>query len=115
MQPTVKFVDEQGPTIKPDNFVKKDDYKEEIKNYATIKLMNDSLDNKIAALDNYYYDKDYIDGQLDCKSNTDHTHTDLTLNTLNDMPIIGKTDFLTTYPFIPTVGWYPFKIMMNLL
>ena len=114
MQPTVKFVDEQGPTIKPDNFVKKDDYKEEIKNYATIKLMNDSLDNKIAALDNYYYDKDYIDGQLDCKSNTDHTHTDLTLKTLNDMPIIGKTDFLTTYPFIPTVGWYPFNVMQNL-
>ncbi|MFR1525496.1 MAG: hypothetical protein ACLSUV_08400, partial [Bacilli bacterium] len=43
-----------------------------------------------------------------------HTHTDLTLNTLNNMPIIGNTDLITTYPFIPTVGWYPFNIMMNL-
>ena len=43
-----------------------------------------------------------------------HTHTDLTLNTLNNMPIIGNTDLITTYPFIPTVGWYPFNIMQNL-
>ena len=44
-----------------------------------------------------------------------HTHTDLTLNTLNNMPIIGNnSEYITTYPFIPTVGWYPFNIMMNL-
>ena len=100
MQPTVKFVDEQGPTIKPDNFVKKDEYKEEIKNYATIKLMNDTLDNKIAALYNYYYDKDYIDGQLDCKSNTDHTHTtidnDLTINS-NSFKLLSSKSKYTTF------------------
>ena len=40
-----------------------------------------------------------------------HTHTDLTLNTLNNMPIIGNnSEYITTYPFIPTVGWYPFNI-----
>ena len=44
-----------------------------------------------------------------------HTHTDLTLNTLNNMPIIGNnSEYITTYPFIPTVGWYPFNIMQNL-
>ena len=44
-----------------------------------------------------------------------HTHTDLILNTLNNMPIIGNnSEYITTYPFIPTVGWYPFNIMQNL-
>ena len=31
------------------------------------------------------------------------------------MPIIGNnSEFITTYPFTPTVGWYPFNIMQNL-
>ena len=105
MQPTTKFVDEQGPSIKPNNFVKKDDYKEEIKNYATIKLMNDSLDNKISALDNYYYDKDYIDGQLSCKSNTSHNHNNLyakrehmhSFNELDDKPELALANHSHSY------------------
>ena len=66
-----------------------------------------SIDNEITTINNNY---DSFKTEFN-----NHTHTDLTLNTLNGMPIIGNnSEFITTYPFIPTVGWYPFNIMQNL-
>ena len=114
IQPTTKYVDKNGPSTNPEYYVKKVDLDKQLSNIPTNDTVVSISKNLITnALDNYY-DKDHIDGQLSCKSNTDHTHTDLTLKTLNDMPIIGNTDLITTYPFIPTVGWYPFNVMQNL-
>ena len=115
IQPTTKYVDKNGPSTNPEYYVKKVDLDKQLSNIPTNDTVVSISKNLITnALDNYY-DKDHIDGQLSCKSNTDHTHTDLTLKTLNDMPIIGDNgEFITTYPFIPTVGWYPFNVMQNL-
>ena len=114
IQPTTKYIDKNGPSTNPEYYVKKVDLDKQLSNIPTNDTVVSISKNLITnALDNYY-DKDHIDGQLSCKSNTDHTHTDLTLKTLNDMPIIGNTDLITTYPFIPTVGWYPFNVMQNL-
>ena len=115
IQPTTKYVDKNGPSTNPEYYVKKVDLDKQLSNIPTKDNVVSISKNLITnALDNYY-DKDHIDGQLSCKSNTDHTHTDLTLKTLNDMPIIGDNgEFITTYPFIPTVGWYPFNVMQNL-
>ena len=115
IQPTTKYVDKNGPSTNPEYYVKKVDLDKQLSNIPTNDTVVSISKNLITnALDNYY-DKDHIDGQLSCKSNTDHTHTDLTLKTLNDMPIIGDNGkFITTYPFIPTVGWYPFNVMQNL-
>ena len=115
MQPTTDYVNIGGPLINPSEYATKNEINEKLDNYATVKQATDIARNITdSALENGYYTSSEIDGKLDCKSNTDHTHTDLTLKTLNDMPIIGGTDLITTYPFIPTVGWYPFNIMMNL-
>lgn len=38
----------------------------------------------------------------------------LTTKTINGYPILGETDKLTSYPCIPTVGWYPFHVMQNI-
>ena len=115
MQPTTDYVNIGGPLINPSEYATKNEINEKLDNYATVKQATDIARNVTdSALENGYYTCTEIDGKLDCKSNTDHTHTDLTLKTLNDMPIIGDTDLVTTYPFIPTVGWYPFNIMMNL-
>ena len=116
MQPTTDYVNIGGPLINPSEYATKNEINEKLDNYATVKQATDIARNITdSALENGYYTSSEIDGKLDCKSNTDHTHTDLTLKTLNDMPIIGDNgEFITTYPFIPTVGWYPFKIMMNL-
>ena len=115
MQPTTDYVNIGGPLINPSEYATKNEINEKLDNYATVKQATDIARNITdSALENGYYTCTEIDGKLDCKSNTDHTHTDLTLKTLNDMPIIGDTDLVTTYPFIPTVGWYPFNIMMNL-
>ena len=115
IQPTTKYIDKNGPSTNPEYYVKKVDLDKQLSNIPTNDTVVSISKNLITnALDNYY-DKDHIDGQLSCKSNTDHTHTDLTLKTLNDMPIIGDNgEFITTYPFIPTVGWYPFNVMQNL-
>ena len=115
IQPTTKYIDKKGPSTNPEYYVKKVDLDKQLSNIPTNDTVVSISKNLITnALDNYY-DKDHIDGQLSCKSNTDHTHTDLTLKTLNDMPIIGDNgEFITTYPFIPTVGWYPFNVMQNL-
>ena len=115
MQPTTDYVNIGGPLINPSEYATKNEINEKLDNYATVKQATDIARNITdSALENGYYTSSEIDGKLDCKSNTDHTHTDLTLKTLNDMPIIGDTDLVTTYPFIPTVGWYPFNVMMNL-
>ena len=115
MQPTTDYVNIGGPLINPSEYATKNEINEKLDNYATVKQATDIARNITdSALENGYYTSSEIDGKLDCKSNTDHTHTDLTLKTLNDMPIIGGTDLITTYPFIPTVGWYPFNIMQNL-
>ena len=115
IQPTTKYIDKNGPSTNPEYYVKKVDLDKQLSNIPTNDTVVSISKNLITnALDNYY-DKDHIDGQLSCKSNTDHTHTDLSLKTLNDMPIIGDNgEFITTYPFIPTVGWYPFNVMQNL-
>ena len=115
MQPTTDYVNIGGPLINPSEYATKNEINEKLDNYATVKQATDIARNITdSALENGYYTSSEIDGKLDCKSNTDHTHTDLTLKTLNDMPIIGNTDLITTYPFIPTVGWYPFNVMQNL-
>ena len=116
MQPTTDYVNIGGPLINPSEYATKNEINEKLDNYATVKQATDIARNITdSALENGYYTSSEIDGKLDCKSNTDHTHTDLTLKTLNDMPIIGDNgEFITTYPFIPTVGWYPFNIMQNL-
>ena len=116
MQPTTDYVNIGGPLINPSEYATKNEINEKLDNYATVKQATDIARNITdSALENGYYTSSEIDGKLDCKSNTDHTHTDLTLKTLNDMPIIGNNgEFITTYPFIPTVGWYPFNIMQNL-
>ena len=115
MQPTTDYVNIGGPLINPSEYATKNEINEKLDNYATVKQATDIARNITdSALENGYYTSSEIDGKLDCKSNTDHTHTDLTLKTLNDMPIIGDTDLITTYPFIPTVGWYPFNVMQNL-
>ena len=116
MQPTTDYVNIGGPLINPSEYATKNEINEKLDNYATVKQATDIARNITdSALENGYYTSSEIDGKLDCKSNTDHTHTDLTLKTLNDMPIIGDNgEFITTYPFIPTVGWYPFNVMQNL-
>ena len=116
MQPTTDYVNIGGPLINPSEYATKNEINEKLDNYATVKQATDIARNITdSALENGYYTSSEIDGKLDCKSNTDHTHTDLTLKTLNDMPIIGNNgEFITTYPFIPTVGWYPFNVMQNL-
>ena len=116
MQPTTDYVNIGGPLINPSEYATKNEINEKLDHYATVKHATDIARNITdSALENGYSTSSEIDGKLDCKSNTDHTHTDLTLKTLNDMPIIGNNgEFITTYPFIPTVGWYPFNVMQNL-
>ena len=81
IQPTTKFVDKKGPSTNPEYYVKKVDFDKKLStvptNETVVSISNSLITN---ALDNYY-DKDHIDGQLSCKSNTDHTHTTIN-NTL---------------------------------
>ena len=86
IQPTTKYIDKNGPSTNPEYYVKKVDLDKQLSNIPTNDTVVSISKNLITnALDNYY-DKDYIDGQLSCKSNTNHTHT--TIN--NDLTINSK-------------------------
>ena len=86
IQPTTKYVDKNGPSTNPEYYVKKVDLDKQLSNIPTNDTVVSISKNLITnALDNYY-DKDHIDGQLSCKSNTNHTHT--TIN--NDLTINSK-------------------------
>ena len=86
IQPTTKYVDKNGPSTNPEYYVKKVDLDKQLSNIPTKDNVVSISKNLITnALDNYY-DKDHIDGQLSCKSNTNHTHT--TIN--NDLTINSK-------------------------
>ena len=75
IQPTTKYIDKNGPSTNPEYYVKKVDLDKQLSNIPTNDTVVSISKNLITnALDNYY-DKDHIDGQLSCKSNTDHTHT----------------------------------------
>ena len=86
IQPTTKYVDKNWPSTNPEYYVKKVDLDKQLSNIPTNDTVVSISKNLITnALDNYY-DKDHIDGQLSCKSNTNHTHT--TIN--NDLTINSK-------------------------
>ena len=86
IQPTTKYIDKNGPSTNPEYYVKKVDLDKQLSNIPTNDTVVSISKNLITnALDNYY-DKDHIDGQLSCKSNTNHTHT--TIN--NDLTINSK-------------------------
>ena len=86
IQPTTKYVDKNGPSTNPEYYVKKVDLDKQLSNIPTNDTVVSISKNLITnALDNYY-DKDHIDGQLSCKSNTNHTHT----NIYNDLTINSK-------------------------
>ena len=86
IQPTTKYIDKKGPSTNPEYYVKKVDLDKQLSNIPTNDTVVSISKNLITnALDNYY-DKDHIDGQLSCKSNTNHTHT--TIN--NDLTINSK-------------------------
>ena len=86
IQPTTKYVDKNGPSTNPEYYVKKVDLDKQLSNIPTNDTVVSISKNLITnALDNYY-DKDHIDWQLSCKSNTNHTHT--TIN--NDLTINSK-------------------------
>ena len=76
IQPTTDYVKMGGPLINPSEYVTKNDMNEKLDNYATVKQATDISKNITeSALENNYYTVTEIDGKLDCKSNTDHTHT----------------------------------------
>ena len=86
IQPTTKYIDKNGPSTNPEYYVKKVDLDKQLSNIPTNDTVVSISKNLITnALDNYY-DKDHIDGQLSCKSNTNHSHT--TIN--NDLTINSK-------------------------
>ena len=86
IQPTTKYIDKNGPSTNPEYYVKKVDLDKQLSNIPTNDTVVSISKNLITnALDNYY-DKDHIDGQLSCKSNTNHTHT----NIYNDLTINSK-------------------------
>ena len=100
IQPTTKYVDKNGPSTNPEYYVKKVDLDKQLSNIPTKDNVVSISKNLITnALDNYY-DKDYIDGQLSCKSNTDHTHTniynELTINS-NSFKLLSSKSKYTTF------------------
>ena len=100
IQPTTKYVDKNGPSTNPEYYVKKVDLDKQLSNIPTNDTVVSISKNLITnALDNYY-DKDYIDGQLSCKSNTDHTHTniynELTINS-NSFKLLSSKSKYTTF------------------
>ena len=87
MQPTTDYVNIGGPLINPSEYATKNEINEKFDNNATVKKATDIARNiKDSALEHGYYTSSEIDGKLDCKSNTDHTHT--TIN--NDLTINSK-------------------------
>ena len=102
IQPTTKYVDKNGPSTNPEYYVKKVDLDKQLSNIPTNDTVVSISKNLITnALDNYY-DKDHIDGQLSCKSNTNHTHTniynDLTINS-NGLKLYSSKGAYTTFVF----------------
>ena len=100
IQPTTKYIDKNGPSTNPEYYVKKVDLDKQLSNIPTKDNVVSISKNLITnALDNYY-DKDYIDGQLSCKSNTDHTHTniynELTINS-NSFKLLSSKSKYTTF------------------
>ena len=102
IQPTTKYIDKNGPSTNPEYYVKKVDLDKQLSNIPTNDTVVSISKNLITnALDNYY-DKDHIDGQLSCKSNTNHTHTniynDLTINS-NGLKLYSSKGAYTTFVF----------------
>ena len=101
MQPTTDYVNIGGPLINPSEYATKNEINEKFDNYATVKQAIDIARNITdSALENGYYTSSEIDGKLDCKSNTDHTHTtinnDLTINS-NSFKLLSSKSKYTTF------------------
>ena len=101
MQPTTDYVNIGGPLINPSEYATKNEINEKLDNYATVKQATDIARNITdSALENGYYTSSEIDGKLDCKSNTDHTHTniynDLTINS-NSFKLLSSKSKYTTF------------------
>ena len=102
IQPTTKYIDKNGPSTNPEYYVKKVDLDKQLSNIPTNDTVVSISKNLITnALDNYY-DKDHIDGQLSCKSNTNHTHTTinnaLTINS-NGLKLYSSKAAYTYFTF----------------
>ena len=100
MQPTTDYVNIGGPLINPSEYATKNEINEKLDNYATVKQATDIARNITdSALENGYYTSSEIDGKLDCKSNTDHTHTniynELTINSNSFKLLSSKSKFTT--------------------
>ena len=101
MQPTTDYVNIGGPLINPSEYATKNEINEKLDNYATVKQATDIARNITdSALENGYYTSSEIDGKLDCKSNTDHTHTniynELTINS-NSFKLLSSKSKYTTF------------------
>lgn len=99
MQPTTDYVNIGGPLINPSEYATKNEINEKLNNYATVKQATDIARNVTdSALENGYYTSSEIDGKLDCKSNTDHTHTninnDLTINSNSFKLLSPKSKYI---------------------
>ena len=100
MQPTTDYVNIGGPLINPSEYATKNEINEKLDNYATVKQATDIARNITdSALENGYYTSSEIDGKLDCKSNTDHTHTniynELTINSNSFKLLSSKSEYTT--------------------
>ena len=101
MQPTTDYVNIGGPLINPSEYATKNEINEKLDNYATVKQATDIARNITdSALENGYYTSSEIDGKLDCKSNTDHTHTniynELTINS-NSFKLLSAKNTYTHF------------------
>ena len=101
MQPTTDYVNIGGPLINPSEYATKKEINEILDNYATVKQATDIARNITdSALENGYYTSSEIDGKLDCKSNTDHTHTniynELTINS-NSFKLLSAKNTYTHF------------------
>ena len=94
MQPTTDYVNIGGPLINPSEYATKNEINEKLDNYATVKQATDIARNITdSTLENGYYTSSEIDGKLDCKSNTDHTHTNI-----NNVLTINSNSFKLLSP-----------------
>lgn len=74
-QPTTNIIDNFGNIVYSNDFVKKDDYNNDKKNYLTTHKIIEIIDNKLTNALTQYTNTYKLKGLLSTKSGTNHTHT----------------------------------------